>query len=206
MDDAALPITEHLTELRSRLAWILGAMLLGTALSFNQAEAIFGFLVDPVMAALPEGTKLQAIRPTEIFITYLWCAVLAGFLFALPVFFFHVWRFIAPGLYPDEKRMVVPFVVFSSGLFGGGAIFGYTMVFPVVFGFFTSFDSGFAESAWTMSEVFSLTTKLFLAFGVSGSSCSENRCAAFHEAAQVRKSLAVTFRWFGVAPSRYSLM
>ena len=55
MDDAALPITEHLAELRTRLAWIIGALAVGTALSFNQAERIFGFLVEPVIAALPEG-------------------------------------------------------------------------------------------------------------------------------------------------------
>ena len=167
MDDAALPITEHLAELRTRLAWIIGALAVGTALSFNQAERIFGFLVEPVIAALPEGTKLQAIKPTEIFFTYLKCALLAGFLLSLPVFFYQVWRFVAPGLYPNEKRAVIPFVVCSTGLFGGGAIFGYMAVFPVVFGFFTSFDSSFAESAWTMQEVFSLTTRLFLAFGVA---------------------------------------
>jgi sec-independent protein translocase protein TatC len=167
VDDAALPITEHLAELRSRLGWIVGALALGTALSFNQAERIFGFLVDPVIAALPEGTKLQAIKPTEIFFTYLKCALLAGFLMTLPVFFFHVWRFVAPGLYPNERRAVIPFVLCSTLLFGGGAIFGYLAVFPVVFGFFTSFDSSFAESAWTMQEVFSLTTRLFLAFGVA---------------------------------------
>jgi sec-independent protein translocase protein TatC len=167
VDDAALPITEHLAELRSRLGWIVGALAIGTALSFNQAERIFGFLVDPVIAALPEGTKLQAIKPTEIFFTYLKCALLAGFLMTLPVFFFHVWRFVAPGLYPNERRAVIPFVLCSTLLFGGGAIFGYLAVFPVVFGFFTSFDSSFAESAWTMQEVFSLTTRLFLAFGVA---------------------------------------
>lgn len=167
MDDAALPITDHLAELRKRLGWIVGALALGTALSFNQAERIFGFLVDPVIAVLPEGTKLLAIKPTEIFFTYLKCALLSGFLLTLPVFFYQIWRFVAPGLYPNEKRAVVPFVFFSTVLFGGGAIFGYLAVFPVVFGFFTSFDSSFAESAWTMQEVFSLTTRLFLAFGVA---------------------------------------
>ena len=135
--------------------------------SFNQAERIFGFLVEPVLAALPEGTRLLAIAPTEIFFTYIKCALLAGFFLTLPIFFWHVWRFVAPGLYPGEKKAIVPFVFFSTGLFGGGAIFGYSMVFPIVFSFFTSFDSSFAQSAWTMREVFSLTTRLFLAFGIA---------------------------------------
>ncbi|MCA9510610.1 MAG: twin-arginine translocase subunit TatC, partial [Myxococcales bacterium] len=107
------------------------------------------------------------IRPTEIFFTYLKCAVLSGFVLSLPIFFWHTWRFVAPGLYPGERRAVVPFVFFSTILFTSGAFFGYTMIFPVIFGFFTSFDSAFAESAWTMQEVFSLTTRLFLAFGVA---------------------------------------
>ena len=167
MDDPALPITEHLAELRRRLAWIVGALAIGTAVSFDQAERIFGFLVQPVVDALPEGTKLQAIKPTEIFFTYLKCALLSGFVLSLPVFFWQIWKFVAPGLYPGEKRAVVPFVVCSTVLFAGGAIFGYELVFPVIFGFFTSFDSAFAESAWTMQEVFSLTTRLFLAFGIA---------------------------------------
>lgn len=167
VDDAALPITEHLAELRKRLCWIVGALALGTAISFNQAEAIFGFLVEPVIAALPEGAKLQAIKPTEIFFTYLKSALLAGFLLSLPAFFWNIWGFIAPGLYPSERKAVIPFVFFSTLLFGGGALFGYQMVFPIIFDFFTSFDSSFAESAWTMQEVFSLTTRLFLAFGVA---------------------------------------
>ena len=167
MDDKELPITDHLAELRMRIGWIVGSMVGAALLSFNQAERIFGFLVEPVVAALPEGAKLQAIAPTEIFFTYIKCALLAGFILTLPVFFWHVWRFIAPGLYPGERRAVVPFVVVSTFLFGGGAIFGYQIVFPIVFQFFTSFDSDFAQSAWTMREVFALTTRLFLAFGIA---------------------------------------
>ena len=113
------------------------------------------------------GGVLQAIAPTEIFFTYLKCAVLAGFVFALPVIFWQIWRFVAPGLYPAEKHAIVPFVVVSTLLFSAGAVFGYTMVFPLMFNFFTQFDSDFVRSAWTMREVFALTTRLFLAFGVA---------------------------------------
>jgi sec-independent protein translocase protein TatC len=74
---------------------------------------------------------------------------------------------VAPGLYGNEKKALIPFVVVSTLLFGGGATFGYTMVFPLMFNFFTQFDSDFVQSAWTMREVFNLTTRLFLAFGVA---------------------------------------
>ena len=168
MDDRPLPITDHLAELRRRLAWALGAIALGTLLSFNFAEQIFGFLLAPATEAL--GTKnshLQAIAPTEIFFTYIKCAILSGFILTLPVSFWQLWAFVAPGLYDNERRAILPFVILSSALFAGGAIFGYSVVFPIVFQFFNSWDNEWVVSAWTMKEVFSLTTRLFLAFGIA---------------------------------------
>lgn len=168
VNDEKLPLTDHLAELRSRLFKLLLAWLLGTIAAWNFSEEIFGLLLEPAVTALgPGGRALQAIAPTEIFFTYLKSAVLAGFLFALPVVFWQMWSFIAPGLYPSEKNAVLPFVGVSTLLFAGGATFGYTMVFPLMFQFFTSFDSEFVQSAWTMREVFALTTRLFLAFGVA---------------------------------------
>jgi sec-independent protein translocase protein TatC len=168
MDDARLPITEHLAELRTRIFRILIAWVVCAALAWNFSEQIFRFLLEPAVAALGGGERtLQAIAPTEIFFTYLKCAALAGFVFALPVIFWQIWAFVAPGLYTSERRAIVPFVLVSTVLFIGGAAFGYSQVFPLMFGFFTSFDSEFVRSAWTMREVFALTTRLFLAFGVA---------------------------------------
>ena len=168
MDDEKLPLTAHLAELRTRLFIVLIAWAIGIALVWNQSERIFGFLLAPAVDALGPGEHtLQAIAPTEIFFTYLKCAVLAGFVLALPVIFWQIWRFVAPGLYPNEKNALIPFVIASSALFIGGATFGYTMVFPLMFNFFTQFDSDFVQSAWTMREVFNLTSRLFLAFGVA---------------------------------------
>jgi sec-independent protein translocase protein TatC len=168
VDDQRLPLTEHLAELRTRIFRILIAWIIGGAVAWNFSEAIFGLLLQPAVAALgPEAGSLQAIAPTEIFFTYLKCAVLAGFVFALPVIFWQLWRFIAPGLYPSEKSSIVPFVLISTLLFVGGAVFSYLAVFPLMFSFFTGFDSEFVHSAWTMREVFALTTRLFLAFGVA---------------------------------------
>lgn len=168
LDDEKLPLTQHLTELRTRIVRILVVWIAFAALAWNYSELIFGFLLDPAVAALSEGERtLQAIAPTEIFFTYLKCAALAGFVMALPVIFWQIWAFVAPGLYTSERKAIVPFVVTSSLLFGGGAIFGYMMVFPLMFDFFTQFDSEFVESAWTMREAFNLTTRLFLAFGIA---------------------------------------
>ena len=168
VDDTPLPITEHLAELRNRLFWILASWILGAVLAWSFAEEIFGYLLKPAVAALgPEGGTLQAIAPTEIFFTYLKCSLLAGFMLALPVIFWQIWSFVAPGLYANERRVIVPFVAVSTILFAGGSFFGYSVVFPIMFEFFTTFDSEFVHSAWTMREVFALTTRLFLAFGIS---------------------------------------
>jgi sec-independent protein translocase protein TatC len=168
VNDLPQPITEHLAELRSRIFRILLAWVVAAALAWSYAEEIFGYLLAPAVQALgPGGGKLRAIAPTEIFFTYLKCALLGGFVLSLPVFFWQVWAFVAPGLYPSEKKAILPFVTVSTVLFGGGALFGYSAVFPLVFDFFTTFDSDFVQSAWTMREVFSLTTRLFLAFGIA---------------------------------------
>jgi sec-independent protein translocase protein TatC len=167
VDDAKLPLTDHLTELRTRIIRILLAWAFGAALAWNFSEQIFGFLLQPALAALGEDGQLQAIAPTEIFFTYLKSALLAGFIFALPVIFWQIWAFVAPGLYASERNAIVPFVIASTLLFGGGSIFGHTMVFPLMFDFFTAFDSDLVQSAWTMREVFAMTTRLFLAFGVA---------------------------------------
>jgi sec-independent protein translocase protein TatC len=167
--DEPAPITEHLGELRNRLFWTLGTLLIFSVAAFSFAEEIFLFLLDPVIEVMAErGSKLQAISPTETFFTYLKASLLAGFMASLPVTFWQIWAFVSPGLYVQERRAVIPFVLASSLLFAGGAIFGYTQVFPIVFDFLSGFDtSGLIEQSWTMSLAFSTTARLFLAFGVA---------------------------------------
>lgn len=168
MDDKKLPLTDHLAELRTRLIRVGVAWGVGSALAWSWSEQIFRLLLAPAVDALgPDGGKLQAIAPTEIFFTYLECALLAGFVLALPVILWQIWAFVAPGLYPSERNTVLPFVGVTTVLFVSGAAFGHTAVMPIMFKFFTSFDSDLVQSAWTMSEVFSLITRMFLAFGVA---------------------------------------
>ena len=166
MDDRRIPLTDHLAELRTRIFRILIAWVIGGALAWSFSEAIFALLLEPAVTALGDRA-LQAIAPTEIFFTYLKSAVLAGFVLALPVIFWQIWAFVAPGLYDTERSAIVPFVLVSTLLFAGGASFGYAVVFPLMFEFLTGFDSDFVQSAWSMREVFALTTRLFLAFGVA---------------------------------------
>ena len=165
MKDQPLPLTAHLRELRSRIFRILAAWAATSMAAWSWREEIFARLIAPATHALGHG-KLQAIAPTEIFFTYLECALLAGFVLALPVLFWQVWAFVSPGLYPQEKKVALPFVLVSTFLFVLGSGFGHTVVFPVIFAFFASFDSSFVEAAWTMREVFDFSARMLLGFGV----------------------------------------
>lgn len=167
MDERALPITEHLAELRRRIGIALGSIVVGAIFAYNFSEPIFGYILSPATEALAaKGSKLQAIAPTEIFIAYIKCALLAGFALTLPVSFWQLWAFVAPGLYDSEKRAIFPFVVSSTVLFALGAAFGHTFVFPLMFQFLNSWDNEWVTSVWSLNEVFGLTTQMILAFGV----------------------------------------
>jgi sec-independent protein translocase protein TatC len=168
MDENRLPLTQHLAELRTRLVRSILAWLLASILAWTWKEQIFAALLAPAVAALGDGHgHLQAIAPGEIFFTYLKGALLAGFVVALPVVLWQAWQFIAPGLYPAEKKFAIPFVVVSTLLFVTGALFGHQFVFPIMFAFLSAFENEFVQAAWTMSEVFSMTTSMFLAFGAA---------------------------------------
>ena len=114
-----------------------------------------------------EGDEIVFINLTEPFMIYMKASALLAVFVSAPWILYQLWAFVAPGLYDNERRAIFPFVIFSTGLFAGGAIFGYSVVFPIVFQFFSSWDNEWVVSAWTMKEVFGLTTRLFLAFGVA---------------------------------------
>jgi sec-independent protein translocase protein TatC len=167
MDETRLPLTDHLAELRTRIIRILLAWVIGSIAAWSYSDEIFALLLAPAVHALGKGQSLQAIAPSEIFFSYVKCALLAGFVFALPVIFWQIWAFVAPGLYANEKKAILPFVLVSTLLFVGGAVFGYTEILPTMFAFFSSYDSELVKSAWSMHEAFKLTTHMFLAFGLA---------------------------------------
>lgn len=92
--------------------------------------------------------------------------MVCGLLLSCPVIFSQIWRFVAPGLFSHEKKILIPFSVLSSCCFIGGAAFGYFVVFPPAFRFLVGYNNEFLTSLPAVSEYFSLATRLLLAFGV----------------------------------------
>jgi sec-independent protein translocase protein TatC len=165
-EDKKLPFTLHLEELRKRLIVCFCAIGVGFAASYAFSKRLFEVLMRPLLAAMPTDEKLIYTGLTEAFFTYLKVAFLAGALLAVPVIFYQLWMFIAPGLYKKERRLALPVVFLSSFFFLGGALFGYFIVFPFGFKFFMGFASDAIRPLPSMKEYLGFSTKLLFAFGV----------------------------------------
>lgn len=168
MSDDRMPLTGHLEELRRKLILSGVSWLVAFLACYAYAEPLFNLIAEPVRQALPEGTSLVFITATEPFFTYLKVAAIAGLLIAMPVIFWQIWSFVAPGLYQHEKRYVIPFVLASSGCFGAGAYFGFQFVFPMAFKVLIEFGTGSGDlsAMLSMGSYLSLSSKLLLAFGL----------------------------------------
>ena len=164
--DEKQPFMSHLEELRKRLIICAIAIGIGFAVSYFFSERLFEILIYPLKKVLPEGEQLVYTALPEMFFTYLKVALITGILAAAPVIFYEIWMFIAPGLYQREKKYVIPFVVSSTILFVGGALFGYFIVFKYGFEFFVGFTDENVKILPKVKEYFSFSIKLLFAFGL----------------------------------------
>ncbi len=162
-----LSLTEHLAELRTRLIRSIAAVTVGFCISYVFIEPIFAMLSRPLEKVLPPGTSLIFTSYPEAFFTYLKLALVCGIFIASPFILYEIWAFVAPGLYEHEKKWALPFVVFSSIFFVGGAFFGYVVVFPAAFNFLAGYAGQDLKLLPSVSEYFSLTIKLLLGFGAA---------------------------------------
>jgi sec-independent protein translocase protein TatC len=157
---------EHLDELRRRLMYSVIAVGVGFLIAFFFIQPIFDFIMKPLQAALPAGQKLVYTEPTEAFTLYIQIAAIAGLLLASPAVMAQVWLFIAPGLYANEKKIAIPFVLMSSFFFVAGAAFSHYVVFPLTWKFFVSFTTDYMTFMPRIEPAFGLYMKMLLAFGV----------------------------------------
>ena len=164
-DDTKQPFMSHLEELRGRLVACAIAVGVGFAGAYFFCEQLFQVLVSPLKDVLPEGEKLIYTSLPEMFFTYLKVSLVAGVMAAAPYIFYQIWMFVAPGLYRNERRLLVPFVIVSTFLFVGGALFGYFVVFPFGFKFFIGFSNDLVRALPSVKQYFSFSIKLLFAFG-----------------------------------------
>ena len=168
MDDTPRPILDHLEELRIRLFWVFGVWAVASMIASFFSKELFQILMAPAVNAVrASGNTLIAVAPSELFMTYLKTAILSGFIVAMPVALWHLWAFVAPGLYESERRYALPFVLSTSTLFLVGCAFGYFFAFPVMFEYFVSLEADFVHTSWTTQSVFSFCAGMYLAFGLA---------------------------------------
>lgn len=165
-EDDKRPFTSHLEELRNRLIKASIAVGVGFAVSYAFKEKLFQILTAPLISVMKPGETLIYTNLPEAFFTFLKTAFLSGILLASPIIIYQFWMFTAPGLYRQEKRLLLPIVFLSSVFFVGGALFGYFVVFPWGFKFFLGFASETVRPLPSMKEYLSFSSKLLLAFGL----------------------------------------
>jgi sec-independent protein translocase protein TatC len=158
----------HLEELRRRLVYSIAAVAVGFFACWWRVERIYDIMQRPIMNALKANgmsEKLVYLNPTEPFNLYLKIAALAGLFLTSPFVLYQVWMFISPGLYRNEKRYVVPFMVSTIALFAGGGYFGYKVVYPQALGFLIHFGRQF-QPMITIGEYTSLFLSIVLGMGL----------------------------------------
>jgi len=157
---------EHLDELRKRLIASVYGLVAGCVISFIFVGKTERFILLPLQQLMPDGTKLMFTAPTEGFMVMMKIGALGGLFVALPFVIFQLWLFIAPGLYSNEKRFAVPFVLLGTVFFLAGATFSHYIAFPYTWKFFLGFETEYLEFRPRLNDVFSLWVKMLLAFGV----------------------------------------
>jgi sec-independent protein translocase protein TatC len=157
---------EHLDELRKRIVNSCIAVAVGVAVTFWKIDDIFNFILAPTRAVLPPGVKLIYTQPGEAFSLYITIALIAGAVVASPFIMLQVWLFIAPGLYANEKRLAIPFVLFTTIGFLAGAAFNHYISFPYLMVFFGTFNTPDLAFMPKLQDVFGLYTKMLIGLGL----------------------------------------
>jgi sec-independent protein translocase protein TatC len=173
--DEPKPLMQHLVELRTRLLWVIGTMLVATIICYIFAEDIYGFLVAPLASAMGPGDTNRLIYTglAEAFFTYMRVSFFAGIFITFPILLWQVWLFIAPGLYKNERHAFWPFLIATPVLFFLGGACVYYVVLPLAWPFFLSFQTTADQTSLPIqletkvSEYLDMVMLLVFAFGLA---------------------------------------
>lgn len=176
VENYRMPLTEHLVELRRRLLYCLVAVVVLFLIAYYFAPNIYAFLARPLGDALAaQGNvdrRMIFTGLTEAFFTYLKVAFFTAMFFAFPVIAVQVWKFVAPGLYQNERKAFLPFLIATPVLFFIGGAFAYYVVFPMAWRFFLGFEvpsdgSGLPiQLEAKVDQYLTLVMQLIFAFGI----------------------------------------
>jgi len=186
VETSSAPLIEHLTELRSRLVKSVLAFIVGMVICFTVWNPIFNFLTHPICGELLERGQdcgLILIKLQEGFFVAIRISLLGGLILSFPIIAAQLWRFVAPGLYKNEKSAFLPFIIASPVMFFLGSAFAFYVVIPLAFDFFLGFqqigsagehvkgeNSALGDPGITfqgsVAEYLSLTIKFIVAFGL----------------------------------------
>lgn len=169
IDDSKMPLLDHLIELRTRLLWSFLALAIAFGISLYFARPIFGFLVQPLLESGQKTLIYTAIF--EAFFVEIKVAFFAASFFSFPVFATQLWRFVAPGLYNNEKRAFLPFLLATPVLFMLGASMAYYMAIPVALEYLLGFGGnvgGVQQQALPgVDNYLGFVMKFIFGFGIS---------------------------------------
>jgi len=166
-EDEQQPLMAHLTELRTRLLRSAASILIAMLVMVPFADPIYTWLAGPLLSHLPAGSQMIAIDVASPFLAPFKLVLMLAVLVSVPVIAWQVWGFVAPGLYRHERRFAVPLIVSSTVLFYLGCAFAYYVVFPLIFGFFTSTAPSGVAVMTDISRYLDFVLVLLFAFGVA---------------------------------------
>jgi len=175
LDDSCMPLLDHLVELRRRMVYSVATLLVLFLICYGFAENIYGFLVRPladILADMGGERRLIFTALHEAFFTYIKVAFFAAMFIGFPVIASQIWLFVAPGLYKNEKRALLPFLVATPVLFFLGGALVYYFIFPLAWQFFLSFETGAVDGGLPIQleakvdQYLSLVMRLIFAFGL----------------------------------------
>ena len=176
MSEKKSTVSEHLIELRSRLVKSIVFLVIAFVVCYIFSDKIYNFLLEPYAQAVKEDGQNRRLIFTalhETFLTYVKLAFFAAFFFSCPIILIQIWKFIAPGLYKDEKLALLPFLVATPILFILGGMLVYYLIMPLAVDFFISFEKASINGSLPIqlepkvNEYLSLVMRLILAFGLS---------------------------------------
>ncbi len=164
-----MSLGDHLEELRMRLLYALAGLVVGAVICLFFGSKIIAFIEKPYIGVMGSEARLQTLAPADGFVSYMKISLISGLIISSPWVFYHLWMFVAAGLYPNEKRYVYLAAPFSAALFIGGALFFILVVAPLTLNFLVKFNQKMlgVNSQFTFQNYISFITHLMLVFGLA---------------------------------------